>query len=131
MPFSVQARVDDRTLAVTAKTAKEAFAKAVEWHVVKRFIDVSISDGNKRYSIAEFSSKMAIAEIAYTVEAKGMSGPRPARRRWSSGEERRLHKLLDSGKEAAEIAVILDRTRQAVYARLQRFYRKRARANEK
>ena len=119
MPFSVQARVDDRTLAVTAKTAKEAFAKAVEWHVVKRFIDVSISDGNKRYSIAEFSSKMA-------VEAKGMSGPRPARRRWSSDEEHRLHELLDAGKEAPEIAVILDRTRQAVYARLQRPYRKRA-----
>jgi len=30
MPFSVQACLDDHTLAVTAATAKEAFAKAIE-----------------------------------------------------------------------------------------------------
>jgi len=59
MSFSVQARVDDLTLTVTAEAAKEAFAKAVEWHVVERFIDVSISDDNKRYSIAEFSLMLA------------------------------------------------------------------------
>jgi hypothetical protein len=53
---------------VTTKTAKEAFAKAVEWHVVERFTNVSISNGRKRYSIAEFSSVMALIEIANTVD---------------------------------------------------------------
>jgi hypothetical protein len=72
--FSVQADHDDHTLTVTAETAKEAFAKAVEWHVVGRFIDVSISDDNERYSIAEFSSKMALAEIAHTVETAAEPG---------------------------------------------------------
>jgi hypothetical protein len=33
MPFLVQACLDDHTLAVTTATAKEAFAKAVEWQV--------------------------------------------------------------------------------------------------
>jgi hypothetical protein len=59
MPFSVNAYVDDHTLSVSAETAKEAFAKAVEWHVVNKFPDVSISDGIKSYSIAEFSSVLS------------------------------------------------------------------------
>jgi hypothetical protein len=64
MPFSVKAYYADHPLTVTTKTAKEAFAKAVEWHVVERFTNVSISNGRKRYSIAEFSSVMALIEIA-------------------------------------------------------------------
>ena len=51
-----------------------------------------------------------------------MTAPSPARRRWTSEEEQNFDELLDAGKEAAE----LNRTRQAVYARLQRRYRKRA-----
>jgi hypothetical protein len=50
---------------------------------------------------------------------------KPASRRWTSNEEAELDRLLDAGKEAAEIAVVLNRTRQAIYARLQRIYRKR------
>jgi hypothetical protein len=72
--FSVQATHDNHTLTVTAETAKEAFAKAVEWHVVERFIDISISDGSKGYSITEFSSTMALLEIARMVEAA--AGPK-------------------------------------------------------
>ena len=68
MPFSVKAYDADHPLTVTTKTAKEAFAKAVEWHVVERFTKVSISNGRKRYSIAEFSSVMALIEIANTVD---------------------------------------------------------------
>ena len=34
--------------------------------------------------------------------------------------------MLDVGKTAEEIAVVLDRTHFAIYARLQRLYRKRA-----
>ena len=69
MPFVVKAHVEDLTLTVNAKTAKEAFAKAVEWHVAKGFAGVSISDGHKRFTIAEFSWTMASQEIANTVEA--------------------------------------------------------------
>jgi hypothetical protein len=69
MPFVVRAFYDDHTLMVTADTAKEAFAKSVEWHVVAGFTDVSISDGIRSFTIAEFSSVMALMEIANTVEA--------------------------------------------------------------
>jgi IS30 family transposase len=50
-----------------------------------------------------------------------------ASRRWTSDEKAELDRLLDAGKEAAEIAVALNRTRQAIYARLQRLYIKGAR----
>ena len=69
MPFLVQAYLDDHALTAAAATAKDAFAKAIEWHVVGRLIDVSISDGTRSYSITEFSSVMALAEIANTAEA--------------------------------------------------------------
>jgi hypothetical protein len=69
MPFSVKPYCDDQELAVTAKTAKEAFAKAIEWQVVDGFANVSISDGIKSYSIDDFASAMALQEIANTVEA--------------------------------------------------------------
>lgn len=49
MPFSVRAYHADHPLTVTKGTAKEAFAKAVEWHVVERFNNVSISDNVKTF----------------------------------------------------------------------------------
>jgi IS30 family transposase len=52
---------------------------------------------------------------------------KPASRRWTSDEKAELDRLLDAGKEAAEIAAVLNRTRPAIYARLQRLYRKGAR----
>jgi hypothetical protein len=55
MPYLVQAQIDDHTLAVTTETAKEAFAKAVEWHVTGRFSHVSITDDIKTYSLDAFS----------------------------------------------------------------------------
>ena len=76
MPFLVQGCIDDHTLAVTTATAKEAFAKAIEWRVIKGFADVSIYDGVKIYSIEEFSSVMALQEIANTVEAAAELGPK-------------------------------------------------------
>ena len=69
MTFSVSAHVDDCPVSVTTETAKEAFAKAVEWHVVRKLTDISISDGIKSYSIDGFASAMALREIANTVEA--------------------------------------------------------------
>jgi hypothetical protein len=47
----------------------------------------------------------------------------PARRRWTSDEDKEL--MLDAGRIAPEIALKLNRTPQAIYARLQRLYRKR------
>jgi hypothetical protein len=69
MPFSVQAYIDDHRLSVTTETAKDAFAKAVEWHGAERFSNVTISDGNKSYTVSEFSSVMAHQQIADTVKA--------------------------------------------------------------
>jgi hypothetical protein len=58
---------------------------------------------------------------------EGMTAPSPTRRRWTSEEEQKLDQLLDAGMEAAEISVILNRSRQAIYALLQRRYRKQTR----
>jgi DNA-binding NarL/FixJ family response regulator len=55
-----------------------------------------------------------------------MSPSKPASRPWTVDEEKKLDELLEAGKDASEIAVALQRTRQAIYARLQRLYRKRA-----
>ena len=67
MPFSVKAYYADRPLTVIAETAKEAFAKAIEWQVVDGFANVSISDGIKCYSVEGFASAMALQEIATTT----------------------------------------------------------------
>jgi phosphopantetheinyl transferase (holo-ACP synthase) len=66
MSFTVCATVDGHRVSAPAETAKEAFAKALKWQVAQQFADVAISDGNKDYSIAEFSAKMALAEITVT-----------------------------------------------------------------
>ena len=69
MPFVVQAHTDDHTLTVTTETAKEAFAKAIDWDVVQKFTGVSISDATKTYSIDAFALAMALLEIAKTAVA--------------------------------------------------------------
>ena len=46
MSFVVNAHIDDVRLIANAETAKEAFAKAVEWHVTKGFRGISISDAH-------------------------------------------------------------------------------------
>jgi hypothetical protein len=59
------------------------------------------------------------------AEGEGkMSPSRPASRRRSVDEEKKLDERLEAGKDAGEIAVALQRSRQAIYARLQRLYRK-------
>jgi hypothetical protein len=78
-PFHVHAYVDDHVLKATAKTGKDAFAKAIEWHVVGRLTDISISDGNRSYSIAEFASVMALAEIANTKASAEQNGAEASR----------------------------------------------------
>ena len=135
MPFSVSAYVDDHIISMSTDTAREAFAKAVEWHVVRKLADVFISDGIRNYSIAEFSLIIADARsVTYKSVTDGEGAttkPRPARRSWTYSEDRELQVSLDAGETASEIAPRLNRTRQAVYARLQRLYRKRMRRAER
>ena len=47
VPFLVKAYVDVHALIATAETAKDAFANAIEWHVVGKLTDVSINDGTE------------------------------------------------------------------------------------
>ena len=75
MLFHVRAYVDGHLLEVAAKTAKAAFAKAIEWRVVGRLTNVSINDGTRSYSIAEFASVMALAEIASTKASAEQNAP--------------------------------------------------------
>jgi hypothetical protein len=54
-----------------------------------------------------------------------MSSSTPTRQPWTADEQTKLDELLDAGKTVVEIATILQRTRLAIYAQLQRRYRKR------
>jgi hypothetical protein len=66
--------------------------------------------------------------LAVRVEGEGrMTGRPPRARRWTLDEVKQLEEMLNAGKTAPEIARELKRTAQAIYARLQRLYRKRAR----
>ena len=76
MAFVVQAHIDDHTLSATTETAKEAFAKAIEWQVVHKLTRVTISDGVRSFSITDFASAMAFLEIANTVCATSDRRPK-------------------------------------------------------
>ena len=54
-----------------------------------------------------------------------MSDPRPTQRRWTADAKKKLDDLLEAGKTVVEIARVLQRTREAIYVRLQRRYQKR------
>jgi len=66
MPYFIEGWIDDCKLTATARTAKQAFAEAIDWHVAKQFSAVSIRDGSRTYSIPEFSELMALQQIADT-----------------------------------------------------------------
>jgi IS30 family transposase len=57
----------------------------------------------------------------------GQKRSKPRARRWTSSDDDKLRDMLDVGRSADEIAVELNRTHTAIYSRLQRLYRKRAR----
>jgi phosphopantetheinyl transferase (holo-ACP synthase) len=75
MPFVVKSHIDDVMLSAKAGTAKEAFAKAIEWHVDERLTDISISDDVRSFTITEFASAMASLEIENTVDAAANRDP--------------------------------------------------------
>jgi hypothetical protein len=54
-----------------------------------------------------------------------MTPSTPIRQPWTADEQKKLDDLLEAGKTVVEIAPVLQRTRGAVYAQLQRRYRKR------
>jgi IS30 family transposase len=67
------------------------------------------------------------ADRASRRPSVGQKRSTPPARQWTSSEDDRLREMMDVGKTADEIAVELNRTHTAVYSRLQRLYRKRAR----
>ena len=54
-----------------------------------------------------------------------MTGPRPAERRWTLGEEKQLLEMLKAGKTAVEISREINRAPGAIYSRVQRVHRRR------
>lgn len=54
-----------------------------------------------------------------------MTELQPAGRHWTWNELNQLEEMLNAGDTAAHIAQKLNRTPQAIYARVQRIYRKR------
>jgi hypothetical protein len=60
---------------------------------------------------------MLLCRFHESSEGKGLKISKPPARHWTSDEEAELDRLLAADKEAAEIAVALNRTRQAVYVR--------------
>ena len=57
MSFTVCATVDGHSVVASAETAKEAFAKAIDWQAAQQFGDVAISDGSKNYSSPSFQRR--------------------------------------------------------------------------
>jgi hypothetical protein len=59
LAYSVKATVDGHVIFAPAATAKDAFATAIDWHVVKQLADVSICDASQDFSIGGFSEMLA------------------------------------------------------------------------
>lgn len=56
--------MDGHKLTVAFATAKEAFAEAVDWQIVKKLPDVCINDGTKLYSVSAFASVLWLVETS-------------------------------------------------------------------
>jgi hypothetical protein len=82
MTFFVEACIDDHCLSVTAASAKQALAEAVDWHIAKRLVGVTINDGERSYTLAEFADAMARLELAATTADEGFARPRRRLSRW-------------------------------------------------
>jgi hypothetical protein len=118
MIFHVHAYVDDHVLKAAAKTAKDAFAKAIEWHVVGRLTDISISDGNRSVEGGGVVADMAEGRDAIVGRRRGrVLGRQPAvdgnylaAALVGEAPTGRIMRLQRAGHEAA--AVIKDQRRQ-------------------
>jgi DNA-binding NarL/FixJ family response regulator len=81
---------------------------------------------DREIPVADNCARGRFEASAPRAEGEGqMTGPRPAGRRWTEAEESQLREMLDAGMKVPNIARKLNRTAQAIYARLQRIYRRR------
>ena len=62
MRFTVKAKVDDHVISAGAMTAREALAKAIDWHVAKKLSEVVITEGDETFSIMEFAEWVSRSE---------------------------------------------------------------------
>jgi len=62
MRFTVKAKVEDHVISASAMTARDALAKAIEWHVAKKLSDVVITEGDETFSIMEFAEWVSRSE---------------------------------------------------------------------
>ena len=62
MRFTVKAKVDDHVVSASARTAREALAKAIEWHVALRLSDVVIVCEDDTFTVMEFAEWLSRSE---------------------------------------------------------------------
>lgn len=74
--FAIQIHIDNHTLSATPEAAKETFARAVEWQVAHTLAHVTIGDGVRSYSIADFASAITLLDIANAVVAMSDRTPK-------------------------------------------------------
>jgi len=96
-------------VSATAKTATEAFAKAIEWHVVQKFNDVSIRVDVSRYSIAEFASMLAAGKLIVISKTS-----------WTTQEEASLRFMGIAGETLTAVSKELNRSECAIRHRLKK-----------
>jgi hypothetical protein len=111
MPFSVKGYYANRPLMVTKETASGAFAKAVEWHVVERFADVTISDAKKAIRLTNFHW-----HGRGRCQAEG--GAEEMTRPWTQADLVRLKTMVRQKASSADIARCLGRRVGSVKAKV-------------
>lgn len=77
--------------------------------------------------VFQIAAELGRSVAAVKVRLKSLTRTKTSsmRRHWTAEEDALVRTLMDKGTEAAEIAAKLNRTPQAIYARLQRLYRRR------
>ncbi|MBR1237368.1 hypothetical protein [Bradyrhizobium sp. AUGA SZCCT0182] len=80
-----------------------------------------------RVFISEIAAELrrSVSAVEFRLKSLDRSKSLSTRRHWTAQEDVVMRTFMDKGKEAAEIAADLHRTPQAIYARLQRLYRRR------
>jgi IS30 family transposase len=81
----------------------------------------------KKVFVFQIAAELGRSVLAVKVRLKSLARKKTlsTRRDWTAEEDALVRTLMDEAKEAPEIARKLHRTPQAIYARLQRLYRRR------
>jgi IS30 family transposase len=81
----------------------------------------------KKVFVFQIAAELGRSVLAVKVRLKSLERTQTlsTRRHWTAEEDATVLTLMDQGKVAPEIARRLRRTPQAIYARLQRLYRRR------